>query len=123
MDTVKLGEADGGIKPRRPLLAHSSTHRMKLHVGTNLRRLQMAMASVTDSGAVKIAIPVLCLLIGLVFGMFGFWLKEQAKDIEYNRDVALTTASRVTALENRQVIIEEINRRLGAIESELRRRP
>lgn len=83
----------------------------------------MAMASVTDSGAVKIAIPVLCLLIGLVFGMFGFWLKEQAKDIEYNRDVALTTASRVTALENRQVIIEEINRRLGAIESELRRRP
>jgi hypothetical protein len=53
--------------------------------------------------------------------MFGFWLNEQQSDIEYVTNVALGNATRVTALENRQSERwEEILRRLGNIETEIR---
>jgi hypothetical protein len=76
MNFTKMGEADGGIKPHRPLLAHSLAKRMRLHVGTNLRRLQTVMARVAgEPNGFWRALAIGAM--GLIIMMLGAFLAYQ----------------------------------------------
>jgi ABC-type uncharacterized transport system permease subunit len=80
------------------------------------------MARAGDHGHPWVGI-VLAALVGVVFGMFGFWLNDQQKEIDYVTAVASNNSVRLTSVETRQTeVIEEIRRRLSNIETELRNR-